>query len=358
MKKQDNLPSTARRATQRDIAIKAGVGRSTVSLALKGYPKITLKTRERILKIAESLGYVPDPMLSALANYRNRISQRAFHGTVAWVVNVLSDYKWESGPYYSSYFSGASKRAESYGYHLEKFTFGANGVTANRLASILKARNVTGILLCPQPKADMRMSFRWDEFSMVTFGYTLVDPLLHTVASAHYLNTRRAAHELLTRGYRRIGLVIDEKTDRRCGSNVLAGYLVEQALDDRMAKLPPFSDYEAENTGTEEYKEKLAAYIKRHKIDSLLTSDYKIIDTLAKIGLSVPHDIGVAGISLPNMDGPISGMVEDSAQIGSVAMDILVGMVQRGECGVPASPLRTHLEGVWHEGSSLLERSA
>ncbi len=43
-----------------------------MSLALKGYPKISPETRERIQRAAESLGYSLDPMGSALATYRNR----------------------------------------------------------------------------------------------------------------------------------------------------------------------------------------------------------------------------------------------------------------------------------------------
>ena len=35
-------------------------------------------------------------------------------------------------------------------------------------------------------------------------------------------------------------------------------------------------------------------------------------------------------------------------------MDLLVGMVQRGERGVPVVPIRSHLEGVWHEGRTVV----
>ncbi|MES2694074.1 MAG: LacI family transcriptional regulator, partial [Verrucomicrobiota bacterium] len=109
-------------------------------------------------------------------------------GTLAWIVNSQPGYQWEDGPYYSSYFAGAATRANVHGYHLEKFILNAEGITAGRLASILLARNVQGLLLCPQPRAGMSMEFAWDQFAAVTFGYTLVSPVLHTVASAHFLN--------------------------------------------------------------------------------------------------------------------------------------------------------------------------
>lgn len=346
-----------RRATQRDIALKAGVGRSTVSLALKGHPKISAETRTRIMQAAESLQYSPDPMLSALATYRNRIREQAFHGTLAWLVNVQPGYDWEKGPYYSSYFAGAVTRATSYGYHLEKFALNANGITRSRLQSILRARNVGGLLLCPQPRAGMSMDFAWDDFASVTFGYSLVSPLLHTVASAHFLNTRHVVRELAARGYTRIGLVIDRTTDRRCGSNVYAGFLIEQELDGRLVHLPAFLDHDPVQIREEkDHGQKLRRYIEEHRLDALLTSDYRILDILTAEGIDAPGTIGVAGLSLPSADTALSGVVEDSTQIGAVAMDLLVGMVQRGEKGVPVSPIRTHLEGIWHEGKTLRPR--
>jgi DNA-binding LacI/PurR family transcriptional regulator len=348
------MPS--RRATQRDVALRAGVGRSTVSLALKGHPKISPETREKIMRVAESLGYVPDPMLSALATYRNRIRESAFHGTLAWIVNVQPGYQWENGPYYISYFAGAATRAANHGYHLEKFSLNAEGITGPRLAAILRARNVAGLLLCPQPRAGMRLDFAWEDFAAVTFGYTLVSPLLNTVASAHFLNTRHVVCELAARGYTRIGLVIDRTTDRRCGSNVFAGFLVEQELDPRLARVPAFLDYEPENTRKKDYGPSLAAHVRKHRLDAIVTSDYHILDILAAQGLRVPQDLGVAGLSLPSADTPLAGVVEDSTRIGTVAMDMLIGMVERGERGLPPSPIRMHVEGIWHEGTTLRPR--
>lgn len=342
-----------RRATQRDIALKAGVGRSTVSLALKGHPKISVATRERIENAARALNYEPDPMLSALATYRNRVRTPAFHGTLAWLVNWQAGYDWESGPYYSAYFAGAAERAHTYGYRLEKFLLNVDGVTAPRMTSILKARNVAGLLLCPQPRAGMEFEFPWENFSAVTLGYTLIKPLLSTVASAHFLNTRHAVQELARRGYRRIGLVIDRVTDQRCGSNVFAGYLVEQQLDPALVSVPAFLDYEPGDSQQPGYGEKLSRYLKQNRIDALVTSDYRILDTLKQQRIAVPRQLAVAGLSLPSGDTPLAGIVEDSPRVGAVAMDLLVGMVQRGERGVPPTPIRTHLEGTWHDGRSV-----
>ncbi|MFI4910204.1 MAG: LacI family DNA-binding transcriptional regulator [Sedimentisphaeraceae bacterium JB056] len=54
-------------ASLKEIAEKAGVHTSTVSLALRGNPKISAQTRDSIKQIAESLNYVPNLMARGLA---------------------------------------------------------------------------------------------------------------------------------------------------------------------------------------------------------------------------------------------------------------------------------------------------
>ena len=59
-----------KRTTMADIARKAGVHVTTVSLALRNHPRLPASTRERIQALAKELGYVPDPFLRALVTYR------------------------------------------------------------------------------------------------------------------------------------------------------------------------------------------------------------------------------------------------------------------------------------------------
>ena len=340
------------RVTQKDIAEKAGVGRTTVTLALQDHPKIAPETKKRILEIARELGYQPDPFLSGLAAYRSTKRSPAFHGTIAWLVNSLGDYDWREYPHYVGYFNGASARATYHGYKLEELHLHTSGISAHRLAEILHARNISGILVCPQPRAEMDLNFDWDAFSAITFGYSLSKPRLHTVASAHYLNTRRALQILAARGYERIGMVIDEEIDKRCGSNVYAGYLIEQTLG-RKEAIPPLFDYDSRHGPSKTEARKLVEYIKRHRLDVILTSDYRILENLRASGVAVPDEVGVASISLPSCNGPLSGIVEDCEQMGSIAVDLVVGMMHRGERGIPQACTRTHLEGIWYEGETV-----
>jgi DNA-binding LacI/PurR family transcriptional regulator len=62
--------NTARRATISDIARLAGVSKGAVSYALNGRPGVSADTRERILAIAEELGWYPNRAARALSAAR------------------------------------------------------------------------------------------------------------------------------------------------------------------------------------------------------------------------------------------------------------------------------------------------
>ena len=45
-----------------DVAKRVGMSKSTVSLALNGSDKVNLETRDRILRVAQEMGYTPQPL--------------------------------------------------------------------------------------------------------------------------------------------------------------------------------------------------------------------------------------------------------------------------------------------------------
>ena len=343
-----------KRVVQADVAKAAGVHRATVSLALRGHPGIPAVTRERVLRCAERLGYKPDPLLTALASYRSSKRPVAFHGMLGWLTNCAGEEKswdnrgWKGVPHYWDYYQGAKSRADRFGYQVEEFNLKERDMTPSRLASILKARNVLGLLICPQPRANADVEFAWKEFSAVTFGYSLVQPQLHMVTSAHFMAMKETMKRLFEMGYRRIGFDLSPFHDERVGNNFLAGYLLEIERAGMKHSIPPFR-------GGFSDPEKLRKWIVRHRLDALITGhdDAAEIERYSRIGLRVPDDIGLACPAVGNPRSPVAGIREDSFHAGEVALDFLVGMIHRGERGVPASPQRILVEGTWSAGTTL-----
>jgi len=59
--------------TQEQIARKLGISRQLVTLALRGYPQVSARSRERVLAAARKMGYRPNPHARALKRGRTGI---------------------------------------------------------------------------------------------------------------------------------------------------------------------------------------------------------------------------------------------------------------------------------------------
>jgi LacI family transcriptional regulator/LacI family repressor for deo operon, udp, cdd, tsx, nupC, and nupG len=340
------MDHTPPRITHRHIAEVVGVHRATVSLALKNHPSIGLETRERIKAVAEELGYRPDPMLSALAAYRQLNTQPVFQGVIAWLALSTKAYRWSDIPIFQSYFDGARKAADRYGYQMEVFELNDLRMSPKRLASVLRARSFNGILLAPQPHAGAELEFPWEHFSAVTFGYTLRHPQLHLVSSTQQRAIVATMRELRDRGYQRIAFAYEPTHDERVDHNYIAGYLLDRQMAKAKVLMAPATDYASA-------KGKFHTWIRAQKVDAIVTGNYKILAALAQAGVRVPQDLGVACPSLPRADLGVAGVHEDAETIGKIAVEFLIASMQRGERGIPDAAQRILLEGKWVEGASL-----
>lgn len=328
--------------TQADIAKLAEVHRTTVSLALKGDPRIPEATRARIQKIADKLGYQPDPMLSALIARRVHRQEKPFQGVLAWLVN--NEGRWDWRRIFHEYHEGAVSRAKRYGYNIEVFDLQTPGMTSARMGSILTARSIRGVLVVPQPRVDVDLTaFPWGKFSAVAFGYSLKKPQLHTVGSSQFQGVKLAMRKLAEMGFRRVGFVFSIENSERVNHHYLGAYLAEEWLRAGGIPMPPL-----------EMADNFKTWHRRHRPEVVIASSGSgLIQRIRAAGLRIPEDIGVACPFSPSRSDPYSGVYENSVRVGEVAVDMVVSMIHRGERGVPEIPQRTLIEGVWVPGKTL-----
>ncbi|MGE9293994.1 MAG: LacI family DNA-binding transcriptional regulator [Puniceicoccales bacterium] len=334
-------PDSNRRPTQMDVARIAKVHRSTVSLALKRHPNIAPETCDRIKKIAEDIGYLPDPMLTALSVYRYKKQDAAFQGTLAWLATTTPQFHWKNF-IYKRFYEAARDQARTHGYGIEIFDLGEKGLTASRLGQILRSRNIQGILVCPQPNPHMEIDFPWEHFAAITFGFSLKKPQLHTVAASQYNGAVTVIRKLHAAGHERIGYLAIH--DDRMNNNMLAGYLSESFIVNKTIPLPPLHP-------TDCHPKKIAQWYERYRPTAILGPP-DIEERAREAGLPV-DELTLACAFLPHRQWDLSGIYEDAEQIGRVAADNLVAMIQQGERGIPTSPRITLVEGKWLENRPL-----
>lgn len=333
--------------SQRDIARAAGASQGAVSLALNNSPRLSARLRDHIQAVARQLGYQPNPYLSGLSAYRKQRRRPNYQATLAWISSYPPGMRhWRDIPTFLHYFEGACQRAGELGYRLEAFELAVPDMTPAHMEKILKARNIPGILIAPQPGSRARFPISLERFSAITFGYTLTDPRLHLVTHNHFRAMETLLGTLRMRGYKRIALALEAENDLRFDRILGSAFLRAQA-DWRPSERIPIFDAPRLTPAN------FMAWIRRYKPDAIVTLWEPALSVLQAAGRNVPTDIGLAMLSIPHRDGTLAGMWENPEIVGARAIESLIEMVHRGERGIPEHPTCVLVESTWTEGKTI-----
>lgn len=342
---------TSSRLSLRDIGKLLGVSHVTVSLALRDNPRISREVREKVHKAARELGYQPDPMLAALANYRKGKSATSITAAIAWINAWSPAEQLRSHKEFDAYWTGASKAAAKFGYRLEEFRLG-DGYTPDRLHQILSARGITGILLPPQRPHPEWGNFPWEHYSIVRFGRSLKQPETHVVTADQVANTMLAFRKMQERGYKRIGFVTYEGDLFERGHLFEAGYLMAQRSLPEKQRLPICVIGEGPGTGR---AEAILAWKEKYKPDAIFTDLGALPEILERAGLRMPGDIALAVTTVLDAVAD-AGIDQHPEEIGRVAFLMLNSLINDGARGIPAIPRQNLVQGSWVDGGTLPDR--
>lgn len=345
---------TGSRVSLRDIAAEIGVSHVTVSLALRGDPRISVERRQEIAAVAERLGYRPDPMLASLSAYRQTKKPMEIRSTVAWLNQWPDVRQLRRFQEFDAYWRGAHDYASRLGYRLEEFIVGKD-MTPARLQQILLARSVRGILIPPHTNGLNLPDFDWSQFSLVRLGISVKHPRAHIVTSDQKNCAAMAFERMWEKGYRRIAYATAHRFDRNTGGNFRAGYL--SAQDEHVPLRQHLAPLVLSEDGTPADVRTLRKWLRAARPDAIFTAIGNLPGLLEQAGCRVPHDIGVAATSL--LDGHFdTGVDQNSLEVGRVAMATLAGLIHQNERGVPQYCRRVLVEGLWVDGTSLPSRVA
>ena len=354
------------RVTMADIAKRAGVHVTTVSLALRNHPSLPLATRERLQKLARQMGYQPDPALSALVAYRHRTRTRKDKPTLAYVTHWQTPWGWKNSPAHREFFEGASEKASLLGYQLEHFWLGEPGLTHRRMNGILQSRGINGLILASQRlEAGPLLDFDWSRFSAVKIDFFPREPQLHMVTNDQSAIIRIAMQRALAAGYRRLGFVMPHWWDEFVDLAWSAGFLAElQRLAPR-ERIPIlyYDDTSDPLAWPDELRDSVVPvdlfqpWLQKYRPEVLFSRESFIQPSLTKLGLAIPKDFAFAEIFIESTDGRIAGVRQNCLRVGELAVEILAGQLHQNIQGLPSPPTTTYVEGTWFDGASLPPRT-
>jgi LacI family transcriptional regulator len=330
-----------------DVARSAGVHASTVSRALRDDPRITPAQRAKIRRAAQALGYRANPLVAALMTARRARREPTYRATLAY----LTTYAPERAAIFLRDFGqllvGARARALAQGYHIEEFNLHDPTLTSHRTTEILRTRGIQGLLVAPLHSVRDPVALDWSEFSTVGIGLSLSQVPVSRVAHNHVNAYGLAARRCRDAGKSRLGLVVPlrvhEKVDRRW----LAGALLDQSEQPAKTHVPPL-------LLTTKGAEQFARWFSRYQPEVVLAVNIEeVTGWLKALGCKIPHDVCLVSLDRRATDRGIAGIDQDYAGWGANAVDLLIGMIQRNERGLPQMPLTVLGEGVWVDGRSL-----
>jgi DNA-binding LacI/PurR family transcriptional regulator len=317
----------SRRVTIKRIAREAGVSLTTVSRALNDRPDIRPDTRERILAIAQELGYTPNAIARSLATQRTN--------TIGLTVRTLLDM-WAA-----QIILTIEELARSSGYEVFVSTHHAEAVRERAVLKTFHSRQVEGVIIVSSVLGEEIVALQ----GPLAMPIVLISPLVHTPhrysVQVDEVGAAQSATEYLIRlGHRRIAHVGAPEWAAP-GHDRLQGY--RAALEAHGIPFDPELVFvgDAHETGGLEGVQALLA-LRDPPTGLFCFNDLTAVGALhgARLkGVRVPQDLSVVGfddVSLVNyVDPPLSTIRQDMKALGERAMRMLFDLIAGRETQAP-----------------------
>jgi LacI family transcriptional regulator len=334
------------RVSQTDIARRAGLDKSTISLALRDHPSISAETRARVRRLADEMGYRPDPTLAMIARHRWKGTEPKAE-VLGYVMTPAAISRFVPQ---KRLMEPARIRAMERGYDLQVFNFG-DYPTGEALSRVLFHRGIRGLLLAPLPHVEgvLALRLQWEHFTTVCCMLGWGRPPLHVVEFDWFQAVRRAWHQAAERGYRRIGAALFPHDPP--SENDFAGLAAVRAEQERRRPehraIPP-------HPGDLRDEDGFCRWFERQRPDVVLAFNEIPLGWLRKRGVDVPHEVGFLSFTA---DAPgVSGFVRSHHAIAGAGVDLLIAKLREFEVGLPPQPQTLLLESQWVEGATLPRR--
>ena len=332
-----------------DIANAAGVGKATVSLALRDDPRLREETRHRIQKVAENLGYRANAVVAQLMAQLRASKTPKFQATLGLInasrhkdtlarIHTFKD--WERG---------CRRRAEQIGYGFDDFWLYDPDMTPERLSTILESRNIRGLVVAAvfrHGTLPFEFAELWSRLACVVVGIQIIQPRLHFASNDQFSTAYQTVHHLANLGYSSPALIIDPRLDTILDYRFSSGF---GAAVDHLPSLRKIPVLEYSDKARKEFN----SWFLKNKPDAIITLNDEIRDWLGALKVDVPGEVGLAHLDL-NPDVPDwAGMKQNNDLVGMAAVDMLVGQLHRNEFGPPDFAKCMLVESTWVDGATL-----
>ena len=315
------------RVTIKDIAAKAGVSVTTVSLVLNGKEhRIAKETRKRIIDIANALDYRPNQLAVGLITKRTN--------TVGLLIPDVSN------SYFSELAKGAEGKAAENGYNLILCNTNDSPGKDCEYINVLLDRGVDGIIMVPSGKGKdetlnqclslmMRSQKPFVLADRIRVGTSYSGVTLDQIKGGYL-----ATEYLIKQGHRKIGCI----TGPLGMVNAYMRYQgYKKALQDNgisyNSKLVKEGTYHIEDglvQSKELFKENVTAIFACNDLMA-----YGVYKSAVNEGIKVPEELSIVGFdNIPFsefLEVPLTTIHQPVGQIGELSVEKLINLIMKKE---------------------------
>ncbi len=335
--------------TLREIAAAADVSVATVSLALRGNPRITAATQAKVRAAADRLGHAPSPLVSAFMSRIRRHQTGTARGETFAVLLPPREERDEG--FTAELRAGFREQAARLGLGLDEFRLEGQGPTsARRLERILHSRGIRGLLVAPSRSWDRVIDLDWSRFAAVSVGYSLKSPALHIVAPDHQQGMRVMITCLRERGCLRLGYFADEASMRAADKRFLARFALYTTSTPGDVDIPPLL-IPAPRPGDAQVRAEFLRWFRRYRPVGIISTFSQVPAWLESEGIAVPGDVHFCHENLAEAGRrPVAGLDQRPRLVAATAVNVLLSAIIQHEYGPPETPVITLIPGRWVDG--------
>ncbi len=330
--------------TLKDVAQVARVSAMTVSLALRNSPKVSPATRARIQTLAKKMRYQPNAFAVSLRATQNA-SIQAHQATLALIVghrdaNPINSRR----PHYQHMLEGVQKRAQTQGYAVEVIWRYASELTPRRIASLLRARNIPGIIFCSIHEHELG-------FPIGAFACSYLAPTTSRLPHVSF-DPYQSMVDLMQRIYKYpgIGLAVWPAYDHNNRGRTVAAFKHmhrELGLEETI----PVCFHQPNQQGHSGEIRSVIRWIRKYKVKTLISPSAHLEQWLRESDIDIPGELLFINLELQNFDNTTPGMLPPWRLIGAAATDLVIAQIHRGEHGYQGNPKSILLRSEWHAPS-------
>jgi|GEM_PF-414076 len=321
----------------RDIAEKAGVSVSAVSLALRNSPKTSLKRRQEIQRIAKQMGYRQDPRVAELMQHLRKSRRNRSRSQMAILVPELSREGAKDHPRIKELITGIRSLAETVGFGVDFIYLSDPGMSCRLARSIIIARGIKGVVVLPFASGAAKLDFDFEGLCVATAGYSIVEPKLHRACPDYFKMMDEMLDMCVAAGHSRIGLIMT-KTGGIGFKQFNSSFLYFQSgipASDRLPMLgsPIRRTWHDEGADPDSIKK----WLKKYKPDAVIGTA-QVLQTIQSFGISVPGDLGFVSIDVSENPTDAAGANHCYEMVGYEAFKLMLSSVNLNLTGVPEHP--------------------